>query len=172
MDTSAVVVGAGPIGLLVTQLYARTHARGVVCIEPSRYRRDLACVLGARAALSPEEASMSASSSAGVVFECSGSPHGFAAALAHVRPGRLVVMVGLAPEPLTLEPFALVGQELRLQGSIIYSDDDFAEALSLLAAQAIEVVAMTTSVAPIEGFAEAFGLMRDPEAAMKILLHP
>ncbi len=44
-----------------------------------------------------------------------------------------MVVIGLATHTLGIEPFRLVGSELRVLGSIIYDDDDFVRALRCFA---------------------------------------
>lgn len=171
--SSAVVLGAGPIGLLVTQLLVGVGASSVGVVEPSPYRREIALRLGAGSAVSPTNSTSAPMPPADVVFECSGSVQGFETALTTVRLGGTIIVVGLAPEPLALEPFALVGRELRIQGSIIYDSDDFGGALELLETRKVDVDVLTTDVMPLAQYNDAFGRLRDPEAsALKILLHP
>lgn len=168
-DTEAAIIGAGPIGLLALQVLRNTTTARLDVIEPSPYRRKTALQFGADHATSPD---LPLQSQPDVIFECSGSPHGFAAAVRSVRPGGTVVVVGLAIEPLQLEPFTLVGRELTLQGSIIYDDTDFADALQHLADSTVNVDALTTDIVPLDNYAEAFARLQDPEAATKILLQP
>jgi len=154
----------------MTQLLAAGDGADVGVFEPSAYRRDSARRLGADHAWLPGDATSMASFD--VVFECSGTVAGFQAATRIVRAAGTVVLVGFASESLPVEPFVLIGRELRLQGSIIYDDTDFNEAISLLSSGTIDVDALTTDIVPLEDFADAFRRLRNPELALKILLRP
>ena len=170
--SSATVIGAGPIGLLVTQLLAGGQLSHVRVLEPSPFRREMAHRMGATETHVPQATPSTEIERTDVAFECSGSNQGFSTAMMSVRPGGTVIVVGLATHLLTLKPFALVAQEIRIQGSIIYDDRDFDEALSLLARGAIDVAALVTDVMPLDDYAEAFRRLKSPETATKILLHP
>ena len=67
-----------------------------------------------------------------IVFECSGVPALRQAALDSVRAGGTIVVLALYDDPVTFNPTVLVQKELRLQGSIAYTSEDFTEAIELL----------------------------------------
>jgi 2-desacetyl-2-hydroxyethyl bacteriochlorophyllide A dehydrogenase len=171
-QTTALVIGAGPIGLLTVQLLVNANIERIGVVEPSPHRRVISLELGAHTAVGPEENADAEPRRADVVFECSGSTRGFSAAMTAVRPGGTVVVLGLATEPLAIDPFQVVGREIRIQGSIIYDDDDFGGALQLLASGVVDVDLLTTDVMPLDAYAEAFRRLRGPEGATKILLFP
>jgi threonine dehydrogenase-like Zn-dependent dehydrogenase len=173
-DSSALVVGAGPIGLLITQVLRQAGVAQIAVVEPSPYRRAFALQVGADLAFAPgaDATSSLRRSLADVSFECSGSAPGFESATLGLRSGGTAVIVGLAPHPLEIEPFALVGRELTLRGSIIYSSDDFGRALLLLRDRQVDVDSLTTDVVPLTEHAAAFAALRDSDAAIKILLRP
>ena len=54
------------------------------------------------------------------------------AALDTVKAGGTIVVLALYDDPVTFNPTALVQKEIRLQGSIAYTSDDFGEAVALL----------------------------------------
>jgi threonine dehydrogenase-like Zn-dependent dehydrogenase len=172
--TSAVlVVGGGPIGLLVLQVLRNSGVRRVGIVEPSSYRRAFALALGADYAYSPDELpDRSQSGSVDVAFECSGTAEGCAAALRALRGAGTVVVIGLATHSLAIEPFRLVGGELTILGSIIYDDDDFVRALEMLRDSSIDVDMLTTDVLPLADHAVAFDALRHSDSAVKILLRP
>jgi threonine dehydrogenase-like Zn-dependent dehydrogenase len=172
-DSSVLVVGGGPIGLLVIQVLRNLGVGRVGVVEPSRYRRAFALSLGADYALSPEEiaADPLLARVVDVSFECSGTTEGFATALNRLRGAGTVVVIGLAAHSLEVEPFRLVGSELTIVGSIIYDGGDLAEALELLRDSKIDVDALTTDVVSLADYSIAFEALRS-ESAVKILLQP
>ena len=81
MGATALLTGAGPMGLLTLQLAHRSRAARVIVSEPDPERRALALRLGAAQAVDPrdgrlEAAVMAATGGAGaaVAFESSGMP--------------------------------------------------------------------------------------------------
>ena len=67
-----------------------------------------------------------------MVFECSGVPALANAALEHVRSGGTIVVLALDDDPVSFNPTVLVQKEVRFQGSIPYTGEDFADAVELL----------------------------------------
>lgn len=119
------VFGAGPIGLLLLTMASRAGAATVIAVEPNPDRRALARRFGATLALAPDEAGDAIRDAtdgygADVVFEATGLPAVFTAALASVsRGGRLVVFGVAAPSArVELSPFHLYREELTLVGSL------------------------------------------------------
>jgi threonine dehydrogenase-like Zn-dependent dehydrogenase len=173
-ESSVLIVGGGPIGLLVLQVLRDVGVRRVGIVEPSSYRRAFARELGADHTYSPDElaAASRTTRSVDVTFECSGTTEGFSTALSCLHGTGTVVVIGLATHPLHIEPFRLVGSELTVLGSIIYSDDDFVRALAMLRDCSIDVDVLTTDVVPLADYATAFDALRNSAAAVKILLRP
>ena len=68
-----------------------------------------------------------------MVFECSGVPAARERrAGARFKAGGTIVVLALYDDPVTFNPTVLVQKEIRLQGSIAYTSDDFGEAVALL----------------------------------------
>ena len=170
----ALVVGGGPIGLLVA-LVARAQGAEVLVLEPSQDRRALAGSLGL-ACLDPEGDDVPAridewSAGAGVpvAFEVSGAVAGLDAAIQSlgVR-GRLVVVAIHASAP-PVDLFRVFWRELTLIGARVYDRLDFEEAVRLLASGGVPAELLITSVEPLARVAAAFETL-DEGRAMKILI--
>jgi len=146
---TAVVVGAGGIGLHVVQ---ELHRRGtkVVVIEPDRARRRLARLLGATAGIDPgDELNVaSAIEDAGlrqptVLVDCAGRS---AIAWEMLAPGARVVVVGYRPDAVLEVPvLTFLGNQISLFGVRAASRTDAEEALDALASGLIEPVISRTA---------------------------
>ena len=148
-----VVIGAGPIGLLIA-LVARQEGARVVLSEVSPERLELARELGFET-IDPRGASatldaIDAAGGADVVFEVSGSAAGAIAMteLASIR-GRIVV-VAIYPEPQLVKLFDVFWKELQLRGARVYEPEDFERAIELLAADVLPVERLISAVEPLE----------------------
>ena len=136
---SAVVIGGGPIGLLIS-LVARARDVRVLVVEPDETRRALAEELGF-AALDPADdvaaavAESTDGAGAHVVFEVSGSESGILAATKHAGLRGRVVVVAIFPEPKPVALFDLFWKELELRGARVYEPEDFEVAIQMLAAE-------------------------------------
>lgn len=152
---TAVVLGAGPIGLGVVAAAAAKGVR-VIVAEPSAARAELAQRLGAEAVVDPTDASfadavrdLTGGRGADVVFEASGKPAAMAAALevAAFR-GRLVYIGidvgGSAPAKLGL----IQSKELQLRG-IIGSPGVWPQTLRFLSRSGLDLSPLVTASFPL-----------------------
>jgi (R,R)-butanediol dehydrogenase/meso-butanediol dehydrogenase/diacetyl reductase len=154
-DDAVVVIGAGPIGLLIA-LVARGEGARVVLSEINPERLELARELGfdtIGASTDTASAAVAAITSGGgadVVFEVSGSPAGamVMTELASLR-GRIVV-VAIYPEPQPVNLFDIFWKELQLRGARVYEPEDFQRAIELLAADVLPLERLVSAVEPLE----------------------
>lgn len=171
----AVVIGGGPIGMLVA-LVARNAGARVILSEVNATRLEFARGLGFEA-VHPAEVDLPAlcreyseGSGADVVFEVSGAK---AAALGMtdllaIR-GR-VLLVAVYPQPTEINLFQFFWKELSLQGARVYEPEDYEEALALIAARTLPLEQMITSVEPLENLAEVFRQIDEQPDGMKVLI--
>ncbi|MFQ5381422.1 MAG: zinc-binding dehydrogenase [Dehalococcoidia bacterium] len=152
---TALVIGAGPIGLLVLQAAKLAAAGAVVVVEPSAGRRKMASRLGADAVLDPGSddvpAFLSKRTEAGppVVFECAGAPGTLQRAVELVRPGGQVILAGVNYEPDAVAPLVLVGKECEVK-AILGGGDLFGHTLDLIAAGKLQTEPLVTRVVGLE----------------------
>jgi threonine dehydrogenase-like Zn-dependent dehydrogenase len=173
---SALVLGAGPIGLLTLQALRRVGAREITVVEPLPFRRQMAERLGADHTVDPAsddpiELFGRDLEQPEYVFECAGIPRGIAIGLAVVQPKGCVAVVGICPEPLELRVDELIFKEVVVKGSIIYVEE-FPLAIRLLEQDEIDVETMTSDILPLESFQEGFARLHNGEDAIKIQLQP
>jgi (R,R)-butanediol dehydrogenase / meso-butanediol dehydrogenase / diacetyl reductase len=157
----AVVVGGGPVGLLIACVATGVGAE-VVVVELDATRRQVATQLGLRV-LDPAATDVAAfvqewteTAGAQVVFEVSGSAPGVTMAvdLLAVR-GRLVV-VGIHPVPREVSLHRVFWRELSLIGARVYQRTDFEEAVRLVHSGQVPADLLISRVVPIEQVADAF----------------
>ncbi|HEX3807556.1 MAG TPA: alcohol dehydrogenase catalytic domain-containing protein [Gaiellaceae bacterium] len=170
----ALVVGGGPIGLLIASV-ATAHGADVLVLEPNETRRQHARALGLRAedplAGDVQELIGEWTDGAGapVAFEVSGAVAGLETAIQSLAVrGRLVVVaIHSAPPPVNL--FRVFWRELTLIGARVYRREDFEHALELLASGAVSADRLVTSVRPLDQAAAAFEAL-EQGAELKVLL--
>lgn len=165
---SVLVVGGGAIGLLAVYAAAERGARAV-CVEPVDERRAVAERLGAVAVLA--DAAEAVPAAADVAIDAVGIEPTWRAAVAGVRPGGKVALVGLGQAEGSMPAGDLVRRGIAVRGHYAYTRRDFEDALALLAASPPPVDWLTI-LALAEG-AEGFRRLVDtPAAATKVLLTP
>jgi len=122
---TAVVFGAGPIGLVTIASLKATGAGQIIAVEPAAARKGKAPGAGADVVLDPTETDVPAAvreltegAGADVAFECAGIDAVLASAIASVRPGGLVVNVAIWGQPATVQMNSLVMSEVSLLGLV------------------------------------------------------
>ena len=116
------VLGGGVIGLLVVQLAKLAGASEIVLITRQKFRRDVALKIGATRVIDPNSEDVNtAVTNMDVVFECAGAVETFQQAQNIARRGGSVIVLGLTAADVSLEvnPFNIVVNELRIQGSFL-----------------------------------------------------
>ncbi|GAA1558937.1 alcohol dehydrogenase catalytic domain-containing protein [Dactylosporangium maewongense] len=157
----AVVIGAGPVGLLIAKV-AQTTGAAVTVLELDPHRRAVAADLGLPTvdpvALDPAAHVRDATGGAGadVVFEVSGSAAGVRTAteLLAVR-GRLVV-VAIHPAPREVDLHRVFWRELEMIGVRVYQRDDYDEAVRLVHSGQVPAGRLISRIVPLEHVAAAF----------------
>ena len=176
--TTAVVLGLGTIGLQVVQALRARGARRIIGVDLARLRLDAADKLGAEAvdgSSGIDEALKGALADGGeidLVFECSGVPALATAALRHVRAGGEIVILALFDDPVTFNPTLLVQKEIRMQGSIAYTGEDFADAVEMLRTGQAQSEELITHREPLDDISGAFSAQLEKDTSIKVLVLP
>lgn len=175
---TALVTGAGPMGLMVAQL-ARAAGARVLVSEPDTPRRVLARRLGAEAVVDPTrerlaEAVAALTNGAGVdvAFETAGRPAPLADCLEAVREGGAAVIVGVNPTDacLDLPLYRFHRRNLTLRGSYgVQGADDFRAAVAWLGR--IDLVSLVSHRFGLPDIAHAFETAR-LGTGLKVLVEP
>jgi L-iditol 2-dehydrogenase len=177
--STALVVGAGMIGLLILQALRVAGCRQIFVTDVDDSRLKLATRLGADQVIRAGEQDVPAEVrrltgglGADIVMEAVGSPATVRTAIEAARKGATVTLVGnFAPEvPLPLQ--YVVSRQIRLQGSCA-SAGEYPEAIALLASKAIHVAPMLSAIAPLSEGPRWFERLHAGEAnLMKVVLTP
>jgi len=177
MGEFAVVQGAGPIGLLTTQLVHTGGAGTTVVVEPNDARRQLALRLGADHAFHPDEAmsqimELTRGLGADVVYECAGVPATVQTAVNLARRGGRMCLIGLASGVATIDPRIWLVKEIGVQAALAYTHEEFDMAMGLVADGRVDVDAMHTQTVGLSGVHEALHGLANGAGQMKVLVDP
>jgi L-iditol 2-dehydrogenase len=177
-DTTALVVGAGMIGLLTLQALRAAGCSTIYVADLDRTRLKLAQEVGATAVLSSEKdvagqvMELTGGAGVDVVIEAVGRNETVKASIDSVRKGGTVVLVGNISPEATLPLQKVVTRQIRLQGSCA-SAGEYPHAIELLASGAIQVKPFITAVAPLEEGPRWFERLYAHEPnLMKVILTP
>jgi len=134
---SALIVGAGPIGLSLLLCLKARGVKRVVVSEVSEARRALAARLGAQVVdprtEDPVAAARQEDGGVDVSFDASGvGAATFLPALDALRSGGTSVVVAQFHHRVEVDPNVFLITEKRLVGSFAYTDEDFAEVVAMV----------------------------------------
>ncbi len=174
-----VVIGGGPIGLLVAQCARAAGAGEVMLVEPQSRRRilggDLACsLLVDPSQEDTAERLRTATGRAGadVVFECAGIPETVETAVSLCRRGGVVSLVGVPDAPSTINTAAWLVQEVRLTTSLGYLREEFELCQGLVEDGRLRLEPLHTSTVGLGEISAAFTRLASDPQEVKILVDP
>ncbi len=179
LGETAVVVGSGMIGLLAVQALRHAGCARVVAVDLDEARLKLALQLGATDALNPGTADavaaireMTEGRGADAALECVGAGEPVRTAIASVRQGGAVTLVGNLEPSVEFPLQTVVTGQLRIQGSCA-SSGEYPACIDLMSKGAIRVDPLISAVAPLaEGPAWFERLYRREPSLMKVILKP
>ena len=177
--STAVVIGAGMIGLLAVQAFRHYGCSKVFAVDLEQGKLDIARSLGASETFLATEPDLieQLSRAAGgrgidIAVEVVGAQRSITTAIECVRRGGTVTLIGnLAPRveiPLQI----VVTRQLRLLGSCA-SAGEYRECIELMESGAINVDPLLSAIAPLSEGAQWFDRLYNRERGlMKVILQP
>jgi threonine dehydrogenase-like Zn-dependent dehydrogenase len=174
-DLTAVVIGAGTLGLCTIAALARFRddVSRIIAVAKYSHQKELATRLGATAVAEPGELRRAVrratgswildtgqlSGGAPVVIDCVGSASSLADALAVTAPGGALVLAGM-PAPTTMDLTPLWQREVCLAGSYTYGPEAAAGGrhsfdLAFELAEGVALERLLSATYPLERAAEA-----------------
>ena len=163
---SALVFGAGPIGLLTVAVLKLAGVRRIWVSEPLAHRRELALALGADAAIDPAQSSAAGEvlqetggRGADLSIDCAAKGDTHSEAILATRSAGRVVYTGIPSEielPLPFHPWRR--KELALY-QVRRSNHEGRRAHDLLAAHQRLFAPLLTHTRPLDAIADAFSIV-------------
>ncbi len=176
-DRTAMVFGAGPIGIGLWFALRGKGIEDVFVVEPSATRRSAIEALGART-LDPTALDVPAfiadhtdGRGAGAVYDAAGVAPAVETALACVGARKAMVSVAIYEKPLTTPLLNLVMNESRIQGSLCYTAADFQAVIGLMAEGAYDTAGWVTAIGIDDVIDEGFEALH-AGTKMKVLVQP
>jgi L-iditol 2-dehydrogenase len=168
---TALVVGAGMIGLLTLQALKVAGCSIVYVVDIDDSRLELAKQLGATATVNTKTSELP-TISFDVGMEAVGSTPTVKLAIENVRKGGTVVLIGNIAPVVEIPLQVVVSRQLRLQGSAA-SAGEYPRCIDLLSRGEVNVKPLISVVAPLEDGAQWFERLhsRQPNL-MKVILAP
>ena len=174
---TVLVIGAGPIGLLLAQVARDCGAARIVAADRIASRLALAReVAGAKPVDTGSGFGPAADLAPGgydVVIDATGIPAVIEQTIGLARHGGRILLFGVAPNDAAakLKPFDIFRKGLSIHSSYT-SLRNSAQALELLRSGRVDVSGLVSHRLPLDEFEDAVALLASPEGAMKIQMMP
>jgi L-iditol 2-dehydrogenase len=178
-NATALVVGAGMIGLLVLQVLREAGCSQIIVVDIDETRLKLAKQLGANSIINAKTADavaevlkLTGGAGVDVALEAVGSTATIKTAIESTRKAGTITLIGNVTPTAEIPLQLVVSRQLRLQGSAA-SAGEYPQCIDLLARGVIQVKPLITAIAPLEQGAEWFERLhaREPNL-MKVILTP
>ncbi|MBV8550473.1 MAG: galactitol-1-phosphate 5-dehydrogenase [Acidobacteriaceae bacterium] len=178
-QATALVVGAGMIGLLVLQALRAAGCARVIVTDIDETRLQLAKELGAAEVINGKTADtvaevkkLTAGEGVDVALEAVGSTPTVKVAIESVRKGGTVTLIGNVVPTVEIPLQVVVSRQIRLQGSAA-SAGEYPRCIDMLARGAVNLKPLISVVAPLEEGAQWFERLHERQPKlMKVILSP
>ena len=175
----AVVLGCGPIGILLIQSLKALGASEVFATDISDTRLKLAEQLGADyvvntlkkdyltellAAFGPDKAD--------VIYECAGSDVTMDQAIQNARKGSVIILVAVFGKRANVDLAKLNDSELDLNTSMMYRHEDFVDAIRFVEEGKVQLEPLKSREFAFEDFNDAYEYIdNNRETTMKVIIN-
>jgi threonine dehydrogenase-like Zn-dependent dehydrogenase len=164
----ALVIGAGPIGLMCQQTLQALRGIGVMTCDLSAGRLEVAARLGAAKTVCSKESDPAAEALAwtdgegvDIVIDAAGAPGTKKLSLAALRPGGATVWIGLHTNRIELDSYDVTLPEKQVLGTYAAKKEELQLALDLMRDGKVDVTSWTET-APLESSVDIFFRMLKP----------
>lgn len=174
-----VILGAGPVGLIMLQLTKLAGAAKSLIVDPIEKRRKIAENLGADFTFDPQKKDLLElipeilEQPPDVVFECVGKRETMQQSWKMVNPGGKVVWFGVADpeEEISINPYEIYRKEITIAGSFV-NPNTTKRAVELLEAGKVKLKELITHRFSLDEFPEAIHTYEKDKERIKIIIKP
>jgi D-xylulose reductase len=171
----AVVIGAGPIGMLTVLAALAGGCSRVIVTDVQQPKLDLAATLGpvtpvnvAKENLNEVVKKLTDGWGADIVFEASGNGKAAAKVFEPLCPGGKVVFIGIPDQPIAFDVSAAQVKEARIENVFRYAHV-YPRAIALMGSGALDVKPLITNIFAFKDSVEAFNFaLHMPANSVKV----
>ena len=172
------ILGAGPIGILLSQSVKALGAEKVLITDISDLRLDLAKKVGVdyvfntrtndfgeifERAFGPDKAD--------VIYECAGNDISIGQAIKYARKGSTIILVAVFGKMANVDLAVLNDHELDLNTSMMYTHVDYLDAIKFVNEGKIQLKPLQTKHFPFKKYLEAYQYIdNNRESIMKVII--
>ena len=173
-----VILGAGPIGILLSQSVKALGAEKVLITDISDYRLELAKNVGADFAFNTKTHDFGeiinqtfGPDKADVIYDCAGNDISMGEAIKYARKGSTIILVAVFGKKANIDLAVLNDHELDLNTSMMYTHVDYLDAIKFVSEGKIMLKPLQTKHFPFKEYLAAYQYIDDNrETTMKVLI--
>ncbi|MDR1246768.1 MAG: alcohol dehydrogenase catalytic domain-containing protein [Clostridiales Family XIII bacterium] len=175
---TVLVLGGGPIGLLIAVVARLNGAGRIVVSEVNEYRRKFASDMGfdtidpASDGFDERLRDMTAGRGFDVSFEAAGAPSALSTCIDHTKNTGVIVIIAMTSNAVAVDTGKVFAKELTLKGVRLHSQYNFMGAVDIISGGALssDLQKFITGIFPLDDVAEALETVRSGNNCFKILL--
>jgi len=172
------VLGAGTIGNLVTQVAKASGATAVMITDINGYKLEKAKECGIDFAVDPNHEDLGkaiqhhfGTEKADLILECVGAQDTITQAVQYARKGTTIVVVGVFGKKPTVDLGLVQDRELSLVGTLMYQKKDYQRAIELVTASKLCLDKLITHRFPFEEYLKAYKTIEEAQGkTMKVMI--
>jgi L-iditol 2-dehydrogenase len=172
------VLGAGPIGILLTQSLKALGASEVMVTDISDFRLKIAKTCGADYVYNTRHLDFGQAlvesfgkDKADVIFDCAGNNISMGQAIQNARKGSQIMLVAVFAGLATVDLAKLNDSELDLNTSMMYRHEDYVDAIRIVSEGKVLLKPLISNHFPFEEYLNAYKYIEENrETTMKVLI--
>ena len=173
-----VVIGAGPIGNLVSQV-AKGMGAEVMVTDVSDYRLELAKGCGVDFAVNTRNREFGGAmvenfgpDKADIIYDCAGNNVTMNQAIRCARKGSTIILVAVFAGMATVDLAVLNDHELDLNTTMMYRHEDYVKAIEMVQSGKVKLQPLMSKVFPFGQYKQAYEFIdANRETTMKVLIN-
>lgn len=174
-----IVLGAGPIGILVAQTAKGMGAHRVMITDISEIRLQKAmqcgidhCLNTGKEALGPAVLKTFGPDKADLIFDCAGNNVTIGQAITYARKGSKIVLVAVFEGKAEVDLAVLNDKELDLDSSMMYRKEDYVKAIEMVCNEQVNLKPMVSASFCFQDYLAAYQYIdENREHTMKVMIN-
>jgi L-iditol 2-dehydrogenase len=175
---NVLVLGAGPIGNLTSQVAKGLGASKVMITDLSDHRLEVARECGIDICINPKKNDLGAAvlehfgtDKADLILECVGSNATIEQAIDVARKGSDIIIVGVFGDKPVVDLGLVQDRELRLIGTLMYQKEDFRTAIELINTGTAKLAPLISNHFAFEDYLKAYEYIeKQKDRTMKVMI--
>lgn len=176
--SKVLILGSGPIGILLAQSVKALGASEVMITDVSDYRLSLARQVGVNYVINTAKENLGdaivkyfGKDKADVIYDCAGNDTTMGQAVEYARKGSMIVLVAVFDKMANVDLAVLNDHEIDLNTSMMYRHEDYIEAIRLVGEGKIQLKPLMSKHFPFKEYLAAYQYIdNNREITMKVLI--